>query len=90
MHKLSGLISYYNNYKNSHENIPSSDKSTFQDCHDLNTDFECILDCCDLVFDSVYEIILPNSYKERFNDLNTNLLTFEERKEVDLMRKFFR
>ena len=55
-----------------------------------HVNFECILDCCDLVFDSVYEVILPNSYKERFNDLNANLLTFEERKEVDLMRKFFR
>ena len=53
-------------------------------------DFECILDCCDLSYISVHEVILPISYKERFNGENDNLLAFEERKSIELMRSFFR
>ena len=53
-------------------------------------DFECILDCCDLSYNAVREVILPSPYKERFYGENDNLLTFEERKNIDLMRSFFR
>ena len=53
-------------------------------------DFECILDCCDLSYNAVHEVILPSSYQERFYGENDNLLTFEERKNIELMRSFFR
>ena len=82
--------SNYNNYKNGHGNIRSSDMSTSQESDVSNTDFECILDCCDLIFDSVQEVVLPNSYHERFYGPKLKMLTFEERKEVEVMRNFFR
>ena len=53
-------------------------------------DFECILDCCDLSYNAVQEVVLPSSYKERFYGEKNNLLTFEERKDIKLMRSFFR
>ena len=54
------------------------------------SEFQCILDCCDISFENVYEVSLPNPYKERFCCSNPEVLTFEERKNVELMRKFYR
>ena len=67
---------------------PSSNPMTMN--VDNEPDFECILDCCDLCFDSVYEVTIPSYYIERFYGENSALLTFQERKEFESMRKFFR
>ena len=55
-----------------------------------DSDFQCILDCCDIFFDCVYEVSLPNLYKKRFCRSNPEWLTFEERKNVETMKNFFR
>ena len=80
-----------NTCESSYESIPLNDKTSDQETDlILNTDFECILDCCDLIFDSVQEVVLPNSYYERFYGPQFRMLTFEERKHVEVMRNFFR
>ena len=54
------------------------------------SDFEFVLDCHDLMFKSVYKINLPTSYKKRIYADNPTQLTFEERKDAEVMQGFFR
>ena len=54
------------------------------------SDFEFILDCRDLKFNSVSEINLPTSYNQRIYSDNPTQLTFEERKDAEVMQGFFR
>ena len=54
------------------------------------SDFEFILDCRDLKFNSVSEINLPTSHNQRIYSDNPTQLTFEERKDADVMQRFFR
>ena len=54
------------------------------------SDFEFILDCRDLEFNSVSEMNLPTSYNQRIYSDNPTQLTFEERKDADVMQSFFR
>ena len=53
-------------------------------------DFEFVLDCRDIMFKSVYEINLPTSYRQRIYADNPTQLTFEERKDAEVMQGFFR
>ena len=59
-------------------------------CSSPESDFEFILDCRDLEFNSVSEINLPTSYNQRIYSDNPTQLTFEERKDADVMQSFFR
>ena len=54
------------------------------------SDFQCILDCCDISFSGAYEVLVPDKYIKRFVCSKPNLLTFEERKDSETMRNFFR
>ena len=59
--------------------------------HDVQEDdFECILDWCDLRFDSVDEVILPHEYNRKFCGPKYEALSFEERKDLEFMRNIFR
>ena len=59
-------------------------------CSSTQSDFECVLDCRDLKFKSVSEINLPALYKQRIYADEPTQLTFEERKDVEVMQSFFR
>ena len=62
-----------------------------QECNSNDDpDFQCILDCCDIYFHGVYEVILPDPYKNRFCRSKADLLTFDERKDLETMQNFYR
>ena len=62
-----------------------------QECNSNDDpDFQCILDCCDIHFHGVYEVILPDPYKNRFCRSKADLLTFDERKDLETMQNFYR